>query len=57
VLENRRVDVVSGADVNPAHELDELARFGHIVAAGLVQSFANEVEGHFFITFPYFRYD
>src|ERR1022692_4194512 len=40
------VDVVVGIDIDAAHKLDELSCLGAIVAAGLIQSLANEVECH-----------
>jgi hypothetical protein len=46
VLEDRGVDVVGRVDVDPTHELDQLARLSQIMAAGLVQGFADEVECH-----------
>ena len=46
VLEDDGVDIVAGVDIDAAHKLDELARLGHVVAAGLIQSFADKVECH-----------
>ena len=44
--ENNGVDVVLGIDINAAHKLDELSRFSPVVAAGFVQSLADQMKGH-----------
>ena len=44
--EHHRVDVVAGIDIDAPHQLDELPRLGLVVAAGLVDIFADEVKGH-----------
>ena len=47
VLEDGGVDIVAGVNVYTAHKLDELARLSHVVAAGLIQSFADKMECHY----------
>jgi hypothetical protein len=54
MLENGGVDVVVGIEIDPAQQLDELSGPGPVVAAGLVEGFTDEVEGHF-ITFTRLR--
>src|SRR3990170_1811956 len=46
VPEDGGVDVVVRIDVDTAHQLDQLSRLSSVVAASLVQGFANEVERH-----------
>lgn len=46
VLQDGSVDVVVGIDVDTAHKLDEPTRLRQIVAAGLIQIFADEVKRH-----------
>jgi hypothetical protein len=47
VAQNRGVDVVTGIDINPAHELDQGTRFSPVVAAGFIQIFTDQMERHF----------
>ena len=47
VLQDCGFDVIASIDVDPAHQLDELARLGQVVAAGLVDRFADEVDAPF----------
>ena len=44
--EDGGVDVVASVDIDTPHELDELARLGHVVAAGFIDGFADQVKGH-----------
>ena len=46
VPEDGRIGIVLRIDINAAHELDKLPRFGQVVAAGLIQCFANQVKRH-----------
>ena len=45
--QDRLLDIVARIDVDAPHELDDLSRFSQVVAAGLVDRLANELEGHF----------
>ena len=55
MLEDDRVDIVVGIDINATHKLDELSRRCQVMAAGFVQRFADEVESNtnFFVFFSY----
>lgn len=55
VPEDGRIDVIVRIDINAAHELDELPRFSQIVAAGLIQCFANQVKCHYNYPVPEVR--
>jgi hypothetical protein len=46
VLEDGGVNVVSRVDVDATHNLDQLARFSQIVAAGLVHEIKRQEPGH-----------
>ena len=41
------VYVIGGINIDAPHQLDELTRLRQVVAAGLVESLADEVKGHF----------
>ena len=47
MLHHGRADVVTGIDIDAAIERNQLPCCGPIMAAGFVQGFANEMEGHF----------
>jgi hypothetical protein len=46
MVEHRPIDVVARIDMDTAHERNELAGLGEIVAARLVDRFADKVERH-----------
>ena len=46
VFQDDSLDIIACIDIDPAHELHELARFSLVVAAGFIDGLADEVKGH-----------